>query len=77
MILIPNSESRAKVTESGTFWGFFAAARATYDLSERLGVYGEARYLHLESFDLSDGVRTVELDFGSALGFLVGVTYDF
>lgn len=64
-------------SESGTFWGFFAAARATYDLSERLGVYGEARYLHLESFDLSDGVRTVELDFGSALGFLVGVTYDF
>jgi len=64
-------------SESGTVWGFFGAARATYDLSERLGVYGEVRYLHLQSFDLSDGVRTVDLDFGSALGFLVGVTYDF
>ncbi|HVV01350.1 MAG TPA: hypothetical protein VHH88_08305, partial [Verrucomicrobiae bacterium] len=62
---------------SGFQAGFYLAALASYQISDRWDIVGGAQYQFLNDFDHSIGGRDIELDFSKSLMVTLGVGFKF
>ena len=58
-------------------FGLFGALRLSHDINDRVSVFGEGRYMHMQSMNTQDAMRVVEMDLAGGIGLVLGLDYRF
>ena len=58
-------------------FGLFGALRLSHDINDRISIFGEGRYMHMQSMNIQDAMRVVEMDLAGGIGLVLGLDYRF
>ena len=58
-------------------FGLFGALRLSHDINDRISIFGEGRYMHMQSMNIQDAMRDVEMDLAGGIGLVLGLDYRF
>ena len=58
-------------------FGLFGALRLSHDINDRVSVFGEGHYMQMQSMNIQDAMRVVELDLAGGIGLVLGLDYRF